>query len=315
MFSNPVYAKDFPDPTIWRGKDGYFYGICTGFKTLIKSNDLVNWKVSPISPLPDSERSKITAKYKSINAPDVTVVNGKRLAYVGMINDVRDVAVGVLKETDTPGVFSYIGPVTTYPGNDVRDSSDPEVVVGEDGRVWLFFGGTFGVYRLELSADGLSAKEGAVPVRVAGQDSYSGSDRMHVFEGEYLFKHDGYWYLFLSEGSYNTYKYRIVAGRSATLDGEFLAKDGKKLYDGDASVLMSSEKTDYFFGPGHNGEIFTDTQGRTFMFYHCHNQDTSPGASYIPRPLMCQEIFWGKDGWPYFEGGKPQRIGFSPVLK
>lgn len=88
--------------------------------------------------------------------------------------------------------------------------------------------------------------------------------------------------------------------------------------DGYATMILRSEKEDEFFGPGHNGEIFTVKEGRTFIFYHCHWKGTSAsghsstvwkGPAYVPRPLFLQEIFWDDAGWPYFgNGGRPQKI-------
>ena len=75
--------------------------------------------------------------------------------------------------------------------------------------------------------------------------------------------------------------------------------------EGFATTLLQSTESDTFFGPGHNGEIFTDKTGKTFMLYHCHSKKAPPHLRF----LMLQEILWGADGWPYFKDGKPAATG------
>lgn len=315
IFINPVFDGDFPDPTVWRGDDGAFYALCTQVKRTLKSNDLVSWYACSKHVINDKDRSEITVRYKNIYAPQVCEVGGVRLLYVALHNSVADSAVGVFKENKDTGMFEYHGVITSSQDvGGIPDSIDPDVVTDESGRVWLFYGSTLGIHRLELNPDGLSVKDGASPVRIAGRDGYSGSTRDDVFEGAYLYRRNGFWYLFASAGSYNTYHYRIVVGRSTTIDGTFLTKDGKKMLDGYGTTVLSSPVNETLNGPGHNGEIIKDTKGRTYIFYHCHTSKTA-GSSYLSRSMMLQQIFWDQDGWPYVEGGTPQRYVTMPYLK
>ena len=81
--------------------------------------------------------------------------------------------------------------------------------------------------------------------------------------------------------------------------------------EGFAEKILSSRPGDRFYGPGHNGEIFTAPSGRTYMVYHCHDREIAPYKpdGYNPRPLFLQEIFWDAEGWPYFETGRPAATG------
>lgn len=47
-YTNPVFRADFPDPSVQRGADGYFYAYATG-PNCLKSKDLVNWQGSVVS--------------------------------------------------------------------------------------------------------------------------------------------------------------------------------------------------------------------------------------------------------------------------
>ena len=79
--------------------------------------------------------------------------------------------------------------------------------------------------------------------------------------------------------------------------------------DAHSTKILSSGKDDEFYGPVHNGEIVTSASGRTYMFYHCHwrgSPEKNQNPKDPPRPMFLQEIFWDKDGWPYFENnGQP----------
>ena len=81
--------------------------------------------------------------------------------------------------------------------------------------------------------------------------------------------------------------------------------------EGYATSFLKSEKGDDFFGPGHTGEIFTDKDGNYFIYYHCHQKSSGSDSK---RYLMLQQLYWGEDGWPYVEGGKPAPQIKAPSL-
>lgn len=63
--------------------------------------------------------------------------------------------------------------------------------------------------------------------------------------------------------------------------------------DGFATTVISSEKDDVIFGPGHNAEI-VKIGGRDYMPLHAHIKGKNSDA----RPLFLAEITWDDDGWP-----------------
>ena len=81
----------------------------------------------------------------------------------------------------------------------------------------------------------------------------------------------------------------------------FLNRDGVPLTEAKANPILFSDEGEKFYGPGHNGEIFSDKLGRTFMLYHCHAKSAPPQLRF----LMLQEIKWDTNGWPYFQDGQP----------
>ena len=299
---NPVWPRNWPDPTIWQADDGLYYCIATNPRRSLVSNDLFSWSMSDISPI-DAESwktmSSITHNYW---APDVTKVGGKRLMYITMYNSAEDSNIAVLQES-SPCQFQYKGIITRGRETGIEDTIDPEVVTDpKTGRVWMFFGSVGGIHRIELTSDGLSVKEGAKYQHVAGLTVHKCPDRSQVFEGSYLHWHKGYWYLFVSSGYYGNHTYQLQVGRSKELTGEFLNREGKPMVEGFATPVLHSDEDDNFFGPGHCGEIFTAIDDNEYIFYHCHVRESQrPGQ----RPLFMSRIQWDKDGWPYIEGGTP----------
>ncbi|MBQ9432572.1 MAG: family 43 glycosylhydrolase [Kiritimatiellae bacterium] len=310
-FENPVWPRNWPDPTVWRADDGYYYSFATpgpGRHGLIRSRDFFKWESSGKDPFTPDTWRKLHDGWRNIWAPDVAKIGGKWLMYVTVYNSAEDCAVAVLSSFKPAGPFEYRGIVTKSRDTKIRDTIDPEAVVDPGtGKVWLFFGSVGKIHRVELARDGLALAPGAKYVHVAGLTDRENPSREKVFEGSYLYRHNGYWYLFASAGRFSDESYRIVVGRSRTLDGEFIDKHGNPMTRGFAEPLLWSERGDAFYGPGHNGEIFTLNNGRSYLVYHCHwREKDRPGSR--PRVMMVQEIRWDKSGWPYIEGNHPAAV-------
>ena len=299
---NPVWPRNWADPTIWQADDGLYYCIATNPRRSLVSNDLFSWSMSDISPIDAESWKTMSSIAHNYWAPDVTKVGGKRLMYITLYNSAEDSNIAVLQES-SPCQFQYKGIITRGRETGIEDTIDPEVVTDtKTGRVWMFFRSVGGIHRIELTSDGLSVKEGAKYQHVAGLTVHKCPDRSQVFEGSYLHWHKGYWYLFVSSGYYGNHTYQLQVGRSKELTGEFLNREGKPMVEGFATPVLHSDEDDNFFGPGHCGEIFTAIDDNEYIFYHCHVRESQrPGQ----RPLFMSRIQWDKDGWPYIEGGKP----------
>jgi len=294
---NPVTRHDWADPTVWQADDGYYYSMATGGRSLIRSTDLRLWQETDISPFNEETWKRLHQIGKHLWAPDVTSVGGQRIAYVTMYRSAEDASIVALKEV-SPGHFEYTATLTQGKVTGILDTIDPEVVTDtRSGRVWLFFGSIGGVHRVELTKDGFALKDGAEYEHVAGLTMEQDGSRMRVFEGSYLYRRKGYWYLFVSAGWYNNASYHLCVGRSRRLTGTFRDKEGHDMRLGYATTILSSQEGDRFFGPGHCGEIISLPDGRDYITYHCHDREMGNGR---PRPMMLQQITWDKDGWPVF---------------
>lgn len=322
-YENPVWGPDAPDPTVWKADDGRYYASST-YQDVLMSADLVHWRKTGGKLLEKAEYDWIAKTWPHVWAPDVVKIGDWYNLYLTFHNTGKHTAIAAYRSRNPGGPFTDRRILVTSEGDGRFETIDPEVVVDSDtGRTWLFFGHG-DVRRVELTADGRDRKPGSKIEHVAGvelggkpEDSLNGWVAGGT-EGAYLHRHAGKWYLFVSEGNWMDHTYRVSVGRAERLDGAFFDRDGRPMAQGAATPILTSENGDEFFGPGHNGEIFTSSTGRDYLFYHCHWTGTKsfePVASvwtgsrkYKPRALFLQEIFWDGDGWPYFKnGGKPQK--------
>ena len=305
VWINPVWPAACPDPTFWRAPDGTWRCASTA-QSILKSKDFFRWENTGKCLFTDEEYARIRKDWAHIWAPDMFKLGDEYLLFVSFVNRLEDSAIAVYSSKDPEGPFTDGHILTNGRDTGIYDTIDPEAVRDEKtGDLWLFFGSVGKVHRVRLAPDGKSLAPGAVYEHMAGvhRERDKNPSRSKVFEGTYLHRRDGWWYLFASRGRYSDYSYAVVVGRARTLAGPFLDREGRAMKDGFATTVISSDKCDRFFGPGHNGEIVT-IDGHDYLPYHCHVQNDTPNQ----RPLFIQELFWDDEGWPYVgNNGKPQR--------
>ena len=303
-WTNPVWPEPCPDPTFWQAPDGTWRCASTA-QRILKSKDFFHWEDSGKRLFTEEEYLRIRKKWAHIWAPDVFKLGDEYLLFVSFVNRLEDSAIAVYSSKNPEGPFTDGRTLTCGRETGIYDTIDPEAVRDDaTGDLWLFFGSVGKVHRVRLAPDARSLAPGAVYEHMAGvhRDRDANPSRSKVFEGTYLHRRGGWWYLFASRGWYSDHTYAVVVGRAPTLDGPFLDRDGRRMKDGFATAVVSSGKDDLFFGPGHNGEIAT-IDGRDYLPFHCHVRGKSPKA----RPLFVQELFWDADGWPYVKDGRVQK--------
>lgn len=291
-YSNPVIDYSLPDPSIIKGEDGYFYLYATeDIRNLPihRSKDLVNWEFLGTA-FTDENRPDFEPN-GGIWAPDINKIDDKYVLYYSMSVWGGEWTCGIgCAVSDRPErPFKDCGMMFRSNGIKVQNSIDP-FYIEDNGHKYLFWGSFRGIYAIELSEDGLSLKSGSSPVQIAGT----------AYEGTYIHKRGGYYYMFASigsccEGLKSTYT--TVVGRSTSLFGPYLDKKGQSMMDNHHEILI--HKNDSFVGTGHNSEIVSDNAGTDWLFYHAVSVANPDG-----RVLMLDKIDW-IDGWPSVEGNSP----------
>ena len=115
----------------------------------------------------------------------------------------------------------------------------------------------------------------------------------NAIEAPFIMKHDGWYYLFVSwdyccMGSKSTY--RVVVGRSKTVDGPYVDRDGNDMREGGGTPVIEGDKKK-FEAIGHCAAYRMN--GEDIFISHGYSVDHKGAAILVQR-----KIEWTADGWP-----------------
>ena len=306
-YVNPVYAQDTPDPTVVRARNGKFYLYDTPYCHILESEDLVNWQEAGeafpanLGGFPNWMEGKKGYTW----APDINIIDGKYVLYYAL-SDLGvgwENGIGVATALKPTGPFTDTGAMFTSEEIGVENSIDP-CYFGENDKHYLAWGSYHKIWLVELTPNALRVNSEVEKIELAGTD----------FEAPMIFKKGNYYYLLCSRGFFgvgiNDSTYETVVGRSESLFGPYVNKEGKDMKTNACEVVLTAN--DSFTGPGHNAEIITDDEGKTWFLYHAYD-NSNPDAG---RCLMLDELKWDSEGWPYVEGNGPSSsVQNGPVFK
>ena len=232
-------------------------------------------------------------------APAVKHFNNRYyLYYVAPATTAGGAEIGVATSKHAGGPWTDLGrpvvPTEAAPccAGSHRAVIDPDVVTDEAGQRYISFGSFFGGIAIQkLSSDGLTA-DPASEVQIAIDN---------LFEGGAFFKHEGWYYLFVSStnccnGPLSGYSVNV--GRARTPLGPFLDRSGNSLNSftggGEKAIAANGNR---WIGPGGN-VVFKDASGQDYMLYHAIDNnapyfDGYPG--FTRRPALMDALDLG--GW------------------
>ena len=123
--------------------------------------------------------------------------------------------------------------------------------------------------------------------------NYAACGCKNAIEAPFIFKHGGYYYLFVSwdyccRGKKSNY--RVAVGRSKDVAGPYLDKDGKDMLHGGGTVVLEGDKKDWE-AAGHCAAYTFD--GQDIFICHGYSATRNGAAFLIQRPIT-----WTPDGWP-----------------
>lgn len=268
------------------------------------SNDLVHWQTGtpPFAKLPDWAVKAIPGA-RNLWAPDISFVNGRyRLYYsvstFGSNRSAIGLATNATLDPQAPGYgWRDEGMVLRSVPADAYNAIDPAFIVDRSGRHWLSFGSFWsGLKLVELNPrTGKPLNPEAKPLALARRPVPVGAPS--IIEAPYLFERGGYYWLIASydyccKGVNSTY-YTVV-GRSKTITGPYLGKDGSSMLSGGGTVLLRADLQEKgrYRGPGHAGHYRGD-DGIDRVVYHAYDKENAGAPT-----LRIATLTWGGDGWP-----------------
>ncbi|HEV2912456.1 MAG TPA: glycoside hydrolase family 43 protein [Pyrinomonadaceae bacterium] len=314
VYANPVFDTDFPDPTVIRGGDGWYYAYAT--QTIIKgrminiqvarSRDLIHWKhlgdALPVKPTWASETQKLWAPHVSRKGRTYYMY------FSADPNTLTGLCLAVATSASPRGPFTDMGqPLKcgeSFVNIDPMAFDDPAT-----GKRLLYWGSGFQPIRVqELAPDRLSfmpgseARELVAPVRDEDPNNYQ-----RLVEGAWVVMRRGYYYLFYSGdnccGDKAHYGVMVARSRSATGPFETLAQGTGRTN----SVIL--ERNRRFNAPGHNS-VVTDGARQDWIFYHAIDSrkrflESTIGGDRSDRRIMLMDRLVYRNGWPWIIGATP----------
>lgn len=193
---------------------------------------------------------------------------------------------------DSPEPWHDTGEVIRSEKGDDYNAIDPCVVTDDDGVAWMAFGSFWGGIKM-VQLD-LSLTAPVQPVRLWSLSRRStGGDK--AVEAPFIYRHDGYYYLFVSfgyccRGEKSTY--RVVVGRARQVTGPYLDRDGRDMMDGGGTPVISSTRR--YVAVGHSAAY--SIKGKDYFVAHGYPRQED-GAS----ELVCCEMAWDGQGWPLLQ--------------
>ena len=295
------------DPVMIKQGDTY-YLFCTGRGvTVMSSKDLKEWKKeSPVfSKAPEWAVEMVPGFRGHIWAPDIIFHQGKyHLFYSCSAFGKNTSAIGhattpTLDSSDPSFKWTDHGMILqSVPGRDSWNAIDPNIIIDDHGTPWMNFGSFWdGIKMVRLTKD-MSAIENPEewysicrrnyrPVR----DNYTEANDNSV-EAPFIMRHGDYYYLLVSfdfccRGAKSDYK--IAVGRSKSVTGPYLDKEGKSLSAGGGTVILQGNQQ--WAGVGHCAAYRFD--GKDYLIAHGY---------YMPEEgvskLVLREIHWDENDWP-----------------
>ena len=320
-WQNPVFDTDFPDPTVVRAGDGYFYAYAT--QTVVdgklhhiqvaRSRDLVNWeRMADALPEKPVWANETEPKFW---APHVSFADGKYFMYYSADPNTKTglcLAVAVADKPTGPFVDSGkpLQCGTSFINIDPMAFNDPKT-----GKRLLYWGSGFEPIKVrELAANRIEFAANSQPIDlvfpIKNEDP---NNYQRLIEGAWVTYRKGFYYLFYSGdnccGDKAHYAVMVARSKSATGKFETLAQaTGKQ-----TSVIL--EKNDEWLAPGHNS-VVRDDKGNDWIFYHAINtkkrfveQNEAVGGDRDVRRVMLMNRLDYKNGWAFVAGGTPTLVG------
>ena len=302
LYQNPVFDFDFPDPTVIRTADGYFYAYATQSVVngvwqniqAARSLDLENWE-----RLPDALPVKPAWANQTQNfwAPHVSFADGKYFMYYSADPNQRTgLCLAAATATSPAGPFTDKGaPLKCGSGFvniDPMAFDDPQT-----GKLLLYWGSGFEPIKAqELAADRINfaansqASNLIFPINSTDPNMYR-----DLVEGAWVTFRNGFYYMFFSgDDCCTSAHYAILVARSTSATGPF-----EVLPENNGVIVKGNDK---WIGPGHNSVIRDDKSSDWLVYHAFHPNNRGRG-----RVMLIDRLIYGSDGWVRSQANAPTR--------
>lgn len=300
MVHDPVMA--YEDSTY------YIYSTGIGIQQMT-SKDRQTWtlKQPPVmTVMPQWTHDSVPGFQHHVWAPDVIRWHGRWwMAYSCSTFGKNGSAIGLLS---TPSLSTPVWNdegciVASREDRDQWNAIDPCFVIDDNDLPWMTWGSFWdGIQMIRLDTT-MHVAKGEKPRTIARRyapnaknqpdnptSKYAGTN---AIEAPFIFKHGGWYYLFVSwdyccRGAQSNY--RVAVGRSKTVDGPYIDRNGVDMRQGGGTLFLEGDKKE-FEAAGHCAVYHFGDED----IFICHGYSVAhQGASVFVR----RHIRWTDDGWP-----------------
>lgn len=280
--SNPILPGYFADPSlVQHGGKSYLYATIDpwGGRTLScwESSDFKNWTFRELNWPTKEACTSPTSKGAMVWAPSVIrAPDGRFMMYVSVGSEVW---VGTADSPLGPWRDANGGrPLISATWNSTYHIIDAEAFVDDDGAVYLYWGSGWGwkngrCFAVKLKPDLITFEGEPRDVTPA-----------NYFEGPFLFKHAGRYYLTYSQGKTVTDTYQVHYATGPGPLGPFTEAAN--------SPILTTDHARDIVSPGHHAMFHRD--GRAYILYHRHRLPYVPNTAY--RQTCVDEVRFNEDG-------------------
>jgi beta-xylosidase len=318
-----VQMPDLHDPVIIRQHDTYYLFSTGRGISMMSSTNLRDWKYEgPVFSEPLTWAQELIPGFRHhIWAPDIIFHDDTyHLFYSVSAFGKNTSAIGrastpTLDRTDPAYKWTDHGLVLqSVVHRDFWNAIDPHIIIDEGGTPWMSFGSFWGGLKLVKLTNDLSSvtEPQEWHTLVKGQrspfldDSEPGDGAV---EAPFIFKKGNYYYLFASYDyccRREKSDYNIRVGRSRTVQGPYLDKEGNSMAQGGGTMVMQGNEQ--WAGVGHNAVYHFD--GTDYLVAHGY-LTAENGTS----KLIIREMNWDADGWPIVSWNERAPVGVRHDLK
>lgn len=304
-FKHNPYDPMVHDPVLAKEGDTY-YLFCTGMGvSCFSSKDLKRWEqVAPcFDDVPESVKAVFPKAFNHLWAPDIIYHNGVwHLTYSSSAFGKNTSVIGhATSPTLNPESKDYKWTdcgiiVQSVPHRDNWNAIDSNIILDENGTPWMNFGSFWGGIKMVKLTDDLSKIAHPEEWRtLASRPRSFDLDEANAGDGSveapFIYKHGNWYYLFVSfdyccKGKDSTYK--VAVGRSKSVEGPYLDKDGKSMAVGGGSIVLEGDGVNWA-AVGHCAAYTID--GQDLLVAHAYSQETGHSK------LILRSITWENE-WP-----------------
>ena len=322
-YEGKTFQKPFVHDPVMAVENGVTYIYATGMGIdELASTDGINYKAegSVLKKIPTWTHDSVPEFKYHVWAPDIIKYHGKwYMAYSCSSFGKNTSAIGLLSNKRLADKDSWKDEGCIIASRGARDNwnaIDPNFVIDKKDTPWLVFGSFWDGIQLVKLNNTMHVAKGEKPRTIARRfafntrevpeseggpkkllpGNYSLNAGQNAIEAPFIFKHNGYYYLFVSwdyccMGAKSSY--RVVVGRSRNIEGPYLDNRGIDMLNGGGLPVIEGDKKT-FEAAGHCAAYTIANKD----FFICHGYDIAlDGAA----TLIKKEIKWDNNDWPILQ--------------